>query len=246
MSKWTITKSGGRKLDAIETTVRKYPQSAEVGNWVDLVLKDTATGTPVKCDEGRFDVYAVLWRDAFDEQTGRALYVLVSSQASKREHDKADALIEEWTKKGAHEAGETFGAVVAAEPAAEEPTTALVKVEKVGKAAADEEPPKLKQGTLPGMPEPDRRGELRAEIDEKRKTADAAKKEMKEAAEALSEYLADHLVGDRPAFERGTLETFVMNYRDARTKFVMATIAAGNAAKELDAEERRIRKENQA
>ena len=240
-NKWTITKSGERKLEDVETTVRKWPAKIDVGEPVEVVLKDTSAGTATKCDSGTFYVHAAIWRDEFDKETGRALYVLRRDGADKAAVDKAENLVEQFFADGAVEAGEEF-----------KPKAALVKVEKPAEveapaeAPAAEDPPKLKQGTLPGMPEPDRRGELRTEIDEKRKTADAAKKEMKEAAEALSEYLADHLVGDRPAIERGTLETFVMNYRDARTKFVMATIAAGNAAKELDAEERRIRKEKLA
>lgn len=242
-NKWTITKSGERKLEDVETTVRKWPAKIDGGEPVEVVLKDTSAGTATKCDSGTFYVHAAIWRDEFDKETGRALYVLRRDGADKAAVDKAENLVEQFFADGGVEAGEEF-----------KPKAALVKVEKPAEveAAADpaepetDEPKKLKQGTLPGMPEPDRRGELRTQIDEKRKAADAAKKEMKEAAETLSEYLADHLVGDRPTIERGTLETFVMNYRDARTKFVCATICAGNAAKELDAEERRIRMEKLA
>lgn len=240
MSKWTITKSGGGKLEDIETTVRKWPAKIDVGEPVDVDLKDTSAGTAKKVDGGKYYVHAAIWRDEFDKETGRALYVLRRDGADKAAVDAAEEMIARFFADGGVEAGEEF-----------KPKAALVKVEKPAEveAAAEpaepetDEPKKLKQGTLPGMPEPDRRGELRTQIDEKRKAADAAKKEMKEAAETISEYLADHLVGDRPTIKRGTLETFVTNYRDARTKFVYATICAGNAAKELDAEERRIRKE---
>ena len=44
------------------------------------------------------------------------------------------------------------------------------------------------QQTIPGLPKPDRRRELRAAIDFHRKEADAARKEMQVAGEAADAY----------------------------------------------------------
>ena len=127
---WNISSSGKSKLDAIETSVRKVDEAIDVGSVVRVVLKNTETGKPEKVDEANFNVYAALWRDAFDEKTNRALYVLVREGEGKATNDEADKLVDDKLANGAHELGETFDGcepAPAAADGAEKPCRALVK-----------------------------------------------------------------------------------------------------------------------
>lgn len=98
-----------------------------------LTLKYDRTGTPTVSDKGRFTVYAALWRDVFDEQSGKALYVLLrdaddmpSGTAARRHEaiEEAERIVQAHLDDGAHEAGEPFEPVEDEEATGSEGTPA--------------------------------------------------------------------------------------------------------------------------
>lgn len=98
------------------------------------------------------------------------------------------------------------------------------------------------QQTIPGLPKPDRRRELRAAIDFHRKEADAARKEMQVAAMELASWMADNLQSpSRMHIDHGACHQLVDAYIEARMKFIDATKAAGDAADAYSEECRRVR-----
>lgn len=94
------------------------------------------------------------------------------------------------------------------------------------------------QQTIPGLPKPDRRKELRNTIEFHRKEADAAKKDMKDAAIDMAELAADaiRLMPNAPA----AIKKFAEDFCKARKAFFDQTKAAGIAVDKLREEEARI------
>ena len=94
------------------------------------------------------------------------------------------------------------------------------------------------QQTIPGLPKPDRRKELRNTIEFHRKEADAAKKDMKDAAIDMAELAADaiRLVRDAPA----AVKKYAEDFCKARKAFLDQTRAAGLAVEKLTEEEARV------
>lgn len=104
---WNISSTSRTKLDDVETTVRKYPTEPDIGAAVKLVLKNSESGAAKTCDSDTYYVYAAIWRDSFDEATGKALYVLYRKDTDSK---KADEIVERHLAEGAHDAGEPFDA----------------------------------------------------------------------------------------------------------------------------------------
>lgn len=94
------------------------------------------------------------------------------------------------------------------------------------------------QQTIPGLPKPDRRKELRNTIEFHRKEADAAKKDMKDAAIDMAELAADaiRLMRDAPA----AVKKYAEDFCKARKAFLDQTRAAGLAVEKLTEEEARV------
>lgn len=89
--------------------------------------------------------------------------------------------------------------------------------------------------TIPGLPKPDRRRTIRAELEGHRKAASAAQREMREAAIELAELFADALA--RSAKTPEDIRTQAMAYVSARITFLEETKLAGIAVDELVDEE---------
>lgn len=237
---WNISSSGKSKLDAIETSVRKVDEAIYVGSVVRVVLKNTEAGKPEKVDEANFNVYAALWRDAFDEKTNRALYVLVREGAGKATNDEADKLVDDKLANGAHELGETFDGcepAPAAEDGEEKPCRALVKAG--GETAAivpevvdpdtgcrvDNGDFKLTSGPTPA----EMRKAVLEEIEGAEKGVSSARSRMKK----LALQIADLCAGSLPCGDA------VTDYKIAQGEWMSETSALAGAQqrlRDLDAE----------
>lgn len=238
MKTWTISSSSKDRLDTVETSVRKIAKGVSIGETVRVVLKNTAcSNSGVKVDEARFIVYAALWRDAFDEKTNRAFYVL-RLDGIPEATDKAEALVAQMLKDGAHEAGEPFLDEPSEDPADEpsdaeaeagNPCRAVVHVPRAEivppNKVVDDGPFELTSG--PTLAE--ERKAVLEEIDNAEKGVSSARSRMKKLALQIADLRAGGL-GD---------ESAVLDYKIAQGEWMSETSALAEAQKrlrDLDAE----------
>jgi len=245
---WNISSTSRTKLDDVETTVRKYPTEPDIGAAVKLVLKNSESGAAKTCDSDTYYVYAAIWRDSFDEATGKALYVLYRKDTDSK---KADEIVERHLAEGAHDAGEPFDApTMQPEDADAAPAGAEAKTDE-GAACRALVPAKKRGGevVVPEVVDPDTGcrvdngdfklssgptpAELRAavleEIDSAEKGVSGARSKMKKAALQIADLRAGGL-DDSSA---------LLDYKVAQGEWMSETSALASAQqrlRDLDAE----------
>ena len=247
MSKWTISSTGRNKLEAVEITVRKYPQKdADVGDLVAVTLRnpDSSSGTT---DSATFEVVAAIWRDKWDERQGRALYVLLRYDATDNDRKAAENIVQKHRNHGAKDAGTTFGAIP---PQAAEDTDDAEDAEDAETEEQDSENAETRAlvkvgATLPATTEPDvvrgcvvddgpfeltggpTAAELRTaileEIDGAEKAISAARSKMKK----LALKIADLRVADLPD------GSVLSDYKIAQAEWMHETNALAGAQDRL-------------
>lgn len=246
--KWTMSSTSSERLEAAVTTVRQYPpkscdEDSVVGAPVALSLRCDLRGSEETTDRGRYTVYAALWRDAFDERTGRALYVLLrdaddmpSGVGRQAAVDEAEEIVRRFLDDGAHDAGEPFepveGEAEAVEgEAVEGECRALVpakgrklavaepETESIRGSRVDDGPFELKSG--PSARE--MRSAVLDEIEGAEKAAGAARSRMKKLALAVADLRAAGLSD----------ESAILDFKSAQAEWMQETDALASAQERL-------------
>ena len=254
--KWTMSSTSSERLEAAVTTVRQYPpkswdEDSVVGAPVALALKCDLHGSEETTDRGRYTVYAALWRDAYDERTGKALYVLLrdaddmpSGVGRQAAVDEAEEIVRRFLDDGAHDAGEPFEPVeaepVEAEPVEAEPVEgeavegecrALVPAKGRQPAVVEPETESIRGSRVDDGPFELKSGpsarEMRSavldEIEGAEKAAGAARSRMKKLALAVADLRAAGLSD----------ESAILDFKSAQAEWMQETDALASAQERL-------------